>query len=148
MGIGWNRRLKRRKISQSYFSFFLSRRFHFTTFQLGTGSFSQFVLFLLINISLQPTFPSSSSFITSRQMFSKIFASSAVILALAFQVNAHAAVMPVMGVANPVRADVKRPNDAAPCGRGVDIAAGMESSEVAVADANGQISGTIVNFNR
>jgi len=53
-----------------------------------------------------------------------------------------------MGVANPVRKDVKRPNAAAPCGRGVDIAAGMASSQVAVADDNSQISGNIVNFNK
>jgi len=81
-------------------------------------------------------------------MFSKVFTSSAVVLALAFQVNAHAAVMPVMGVANPVRNDVKRPNAASPCGRGVDIAAGMNSAQVATADANGQFSGTVVNFNK
>jgi len=81
-------------------------------------------------------------------MFFKIFTSSTVVLALAFQFNAHAAIMPVMGVANPVRKDVKRPNAAAPCGRGVDIAAGMASSQVAVADDNGQISGNIVNFNK
>ena len=56
--------------------------------------------------------------------------------------------MPVMGVANPVRKDFKRPNAAAPCGHGVDISAGMASSQVVVADDNGQISGTIVNFNK
>jgi len=81
-------------------------------------------------------------------MFSKIFASSAVVLALAFQVNAHTTVIPMMGVASPTRDDIVRITDAAaPCGL-QNPATAMATAQVAMADANGQFSGTIQNFNR
>jgi len=81
-------------------------------------------------------------------MFSKVWTSAALLLALSLQVNAHAAVAPALGVSGtPVRNDVKRPNTASPCGAGVNIAAALGSSKAVAANAAGVIDATALNFN-
>ncbi|KAH9483576.1 hypothetical protein JR316_0003046 [Psilocybe cubensis] len=82
-------------------------------------------------------------------MFSRSFIQSALVLVFALQVHGHAAVAPVLGVSgNPVRADVKRPNNINPCGAGVNIASEFDSSTAAPADASGSFNGVVFNFNR
>jgi len=81
-------------------------------------------------------------------MFSKVWTSATLLLALSIQVNAHAAVAPALGVSgNPVRNDVKRPNTANPCGAGVNIASAIDSSTAVAASAAGVIDATATNFN-
>jgi len=80
-------------------------------------------------------------------MFSKILTSSALVLALALQVHAHAAVSPALGVSGtPVRADVQRPSDAEPCGT-IDIASALDSSTAVTASADGTVDATALDFN-
>lgn len=80
-------------------------------------------------------------------MFSKIFASATLVLALSMQVQGHAAVAPVLGVAGaPARKDVQRPSAAAACGK-TNVAATIDTSTPVVAAADGTFSATVTNFN-
>jgi len=80
-------------------------------------------------------------------MFSKLFTSAALVLALSLQVNAHAAIAPALGVAGaPVRNDVQRPSAAAGCGK-VNAASTIDTSTPVVADATGKFTVTVTNFN-
>jgi len=73
-------------------------------------------------------------------MYAKIWTSSLLVSALCLQVTAHATVSPVLGVQGAaVRADVKNPNTANPCGAGVNIASEFDSSTAATADASGSV---------
>ncbi|PPQ84906.1 hypothetical protein CVT25_004574 [Psilocybe cyanescens] len=81
-------------------------------------------------------------------MFSKVWTSAALVLALALQVSAHAAISPALGVkGTPVRNNVKRPNNANPCGSGVNIASTLDSSTAVTANAAGTINAVAINFN-
>jgi len=81
-------------------------------------------------------------------MFSKVWTSATLVLALCLQVNAHAAVSPALGVSGtPVRNDVKRPSTASPCGAGVNIASTIDSSTAVAANAAGTINADAINFN-
>ncbi|KIM47124.1 hypothetical protein M413DRAFT_440651 [Hebeloma cylindrosporum] len=81
-------------------------------------------------------------------MFSKIWTSAALVLALALQVTAHAAISPALGVAGtPVRNNVKRPNAKSPCGAGVNIANTIDTSTAVAANAAGSFKATAINFN-
>jgi len=81
-------------------------------------------------------------------MFSKIWTSAALVLALSLQVHAHAIVSPALGVSGtPIRADVKRPSAAEPCGAGVNIASALDSSTAVAASAAGAIDATAIDFN-
>ena len=80
-------------------------------------------------------------------MFSKVFASAAVLLAVSAQVNAHAAIAPALGVSGtPVRADVQRPSTAKPCGT-VNVAQNIDSSTPIQAAADGTFTATVTDFN-
>jgi len=80
-------------------------------------------------------------------MFSKVFTSTALLLALSLQVHGHAAIAPVLGVAGaPARSDVQRPSAAAPCGK-TNVAATIDTSTPVVAAADGTFSATVTNFN-
>jgi len=82
-------------------------------------------------------------------MFTKAFAIGALVLASCLEVNAHAAVSPVLGLAAaPARSDVKRPNARAPCGRNVDIATAIAASTPVQAAADGTFTMTVTNFNK
>jgi len=82
-------------------------------------------------------------------MFTKAFAIGALVLASCLEVNAHAAVSPVLGLAGaPARSDVNRPNTRAPCGRNVDIATAMAASTPVQAAADGTFTMTVTNFNK
>jgi len=78
-------------------------------------------------------------------MLSFISSSAAIGLILAIQAQGHALITPALG-GGTQRSDVKRPNNLAPCGRNVDIASLMSTSE-AVPVTNGQIAVTVTNFN-
>jgi len=81
-------------------------------------------------------------------MFSKIWTSAALVLALALQVTAHAAVAPALGVSGtPVRNNVKRPSTASPCGAGVNIASTIDTSTAVQANAAGSFKATAISFN-
>jgi len=61
---------------------------------------------------------------------------------------AHAGVSPQLGVdGTPVRSDVKRPSNKQPCGSGVDIASALDTSTAVLADQNGNVNVTVLNFN-
>lgn len=63
------------------------------------------------------------------------------------QVNAHAAIVPELGVSGtPVRGDVQRPSKAKPCGN-TNVASTLDSSTPVTAGANGQFTVTVTNFN-
>ena len=81
-------------------------------------------------------------------MFSKVFTSAALVLALVFQVSAHAAVAPALGVTGgkPVRANVQRPSTAKPCGN-VNVASTINSATTVAANAAGVFAVTGTNFN-
>jgi len=74
------------------------------------------------------------------------FISSAVCLVLALQAQGHAIVTPALG-GGTQRADVQRPTANAPCGKNVDIASLMATSQAAPVQ-NGAVSLTVTNFNR
>ncbi|KAK7049933.1 hypothetical protein VNI00_005363 [Paramarasmius palmivorus] len=77
--------------------------------------------------------------------FSKVFASSALVLALTLGAHAHAGVNPALGVnGNMARSDVKRPNNN--CG-GANVAASIDQSTPVQAAADGTFTATAVNFN-
>jgi len=82
-------------------------------------------------------------------MFSKILASSVLVLALCHQVTSHALVTPPLGVkGTPVRADVQRPSSANPCGAAVtDISTAIDSAMPVVVNANGSFHVTGTSFN-
>jgi len=83
-------------------------------------------------------------------MFSKIWTSAALVLALALQVSAHAAIAPALGVSGtgtPVRNDAKRPSANSPCGAGVNIANTIDTSTAAAANAAGSFKATAISFN-
>ncbi|KAF8903935.1 hypothetical protein CPB84DRAFT_1773746 [Gymnopilus junonius] len=81
-------------------------------------------------------------------MFSKLLTSSALVLALSLQAQAHAAVAPALGVSGtPVRNDVKRPSTAQPCGAGANIASEIDSSTAVTAAADGTFDTTAIDFN-
>jgi len=81
-------------------------------------------------------------------MFFKIWTFAILIVALALQAQAHAAVSPVLGVAGAVkRSDVKRPSVANPCGASVNIAGTIDKSTVVQAAADGSFTATAVDFN-
>ncbi|CAA7264422.1 unnamed protein product [Cyclocybe aegerita] len=82
-------------------------------------------------------------------MFSKLFTSGALVLALCLQrVSAHAAVAPALGVnGTPVRNNFRRPNNANPCGAGINIANAIDSSTAVAANAAGSFTATAINFN-
>ena len=80
-------------------------------------------------------------------MFSKVFASAAVLLAVSAQVSAHAAIAPALGVSGtPVRADVQRPSTAKPCGT-VNVASTIDTSTPIQAAADGTFTATVTDFN-
>lgn len=80
-------------------------------------------------------------------MFSKVFTLAAIALAFTSQVQAHAAVAPVLGVAAaPKRSDVQRPSTAKPCGN-ANIASTINTSTPVVAAADGTFTVTATNFN-
>ncbi|KAF9482281.1 hypothetical protein BDN70DRAFT_919205 [Pholiota conissans] len=80
-------------------------------------------------------------------MFSKVFTSAALVLALALQASAHAAVAPALGVAGTLkRANVQRPSTKKPCGR-VNIASTIDSSSAITASAAGTFTAVATNFN-
>jgi len=82
-------------------------------------------------------------------MFSKIWTSAALVLALALQVSAHAAISPALGVSGtPDRNNVKRPNANSPCGAGVNIANTIDTSTAVAADAAGSFNVVAISFNR
>lgn len=81
-------------------------------------------------------------------MFSKIWTSSVLILAICLQVNAHAAVAPAMGVEGDlIRADVQRPSAAHPCGSGVNIASEFDNSTAVAVDKTGSFKVNATCFN-
>lgn len=81
-------------------------------------------------------------------MFSKIWTFAILIIALALQAQAHAAVSPVLGVAGAAkRSDVQRPSAANPCGAGVNIAGTIDKSTAVQAAADGSFKATAVDFN-
>jgi len=81
-------------------------------------------------------------------MFSKIWTSAALVLALTLQVTAHAAVSPALGVSGtPVRNDVKRPSANSPCGAGVNIANTIDTSTAVAASAAGSFNADAISFN-
>lgn len=82
-------------------------------------------------------------------MFAKAWTSIVVLLAVSLEVQAHAAIAPVLGKgsAAPVRNDVTRPSKAAPCGAGVNVASALGQSTPIQAAADGTVTATITNFN-
>jgi hypothetical protein len=82
------------------------------------------------------------------KMFSKVFTSAALVLALVLQASAHAAVAPALGVAGgtPVRANVQRPSTAKPCGT-INIASTINSATTVAANAAGVFTVTGTDFN-
>jgi len=81
-------------------------------------------------------------------MFSKIWTSATLVLALALQVSAHAAVSPALGVSGtPVRDNVKRPNANSPCGAGVNIANTIDTSTAVAENAAGSFNVVAISFN-
>jgi len=80
-------------------------------------------------------------------MFAKTFLLSALaVLAMSAQVNAHAAITPMLGVnGTPARSDVQRPTAAKPCGN-ADLSK-VSSSTPVTAAADGSVSMNIQDFN-
>jgi hypothetical protein len=80
-------------------------------------------------------------------MLSNVLVAATLALTLSLQVNAHAAISPMLGVAGkPARSDVQRPSKASECGN-VDIAKTIDSSTAVQAAADGTFSATVTNFN-
>jgi len=78
-------------------------------------------------------------------MRSVISVSSALSLILALQAQGHAIITPALG-GGTARSDVQRPTNAAPCGRNIDVASLLSTSQ-AVPVTNGEIDAVITNFN-
>ncbi|KAF8191817.1 hypothetical protein BJ912DRAFT_1031473 [Pholiota molesta] len=80
-------------------------------------------------------------------MFSTVFTSAVLALALALQASAHAGVSPALGVTGTLaRANVQKPSTASPCGK-VDIASAIGTSTAVAADAAGSFNAVATNFN-
>lgn len=80
-------------------------------------------------------------------MFSKVFATVSVLLAVSVQISAHNIITPALGVTGTaVRADVQRPSTASPCGT-VDVASTIDTSTPVVADATGTFTTNSTDFN-
>jgi len=82
-------------------------------------------------------------------MFSKILASSVLVLALCHQVTSHAIVTPALGVKGTAkRANVQRPSSASPCGANVNnISNAIDSAMTVVVNANGSFNVNGTSFN-
>ncbi|KAJ7125755.1 hypothetical protein C8R43DRAFT_1240616 [Mycena crocata] len=81
-------------------------------------------------------------------MFSSVFTSAALVLALVIQANAHAMTSPALGISGlPKRSDVQRPSNKSPCGK-VDIASTIDKSTAVAAQADGSVFLNITNFNK
>jgi hypothetical protein len=79
-------------------------------------------------------------------MFPKVVAAATLALTLSIQVNAHAVIVPMLGVAGkPVRSDAQRPSANAPCGT-IDIAQTIDSSASVPAAADGSFNVNVTNF--
>jgi hypothetical protein len=80
-------------------------------------------------------------------MFSKSLIASIFLLASISSANAHAGVNPALGVKGQmVRSDVQRPSANTPCGT-VNVAQNLDSSTAVQADASGNFSPSITDFN-
>lgn len=80
-------------------------------------------------------------------MFSKVFSTVSVLLAVSAQISAHNIITPALGVTGTaVRADVQRPSTASPCGT-VDVASTIDTSTPVVADATGTFITNSTDFN-
>jgi len=80
-------------------------------------------------------------------MFSKVFATVSLLLAVSAQINAHAIMTPALGVnGTAVRNDVQRPSSSQPCGN-IDVASTIDASTAVVADANGTFITNATDFN-
>jgi len=80
-------------------------------------------------------------------MFSTLFTPLVLVLGLAIQVSAHAAIAPALGVKGaPVRADVQRPSTSSECGT-VNVASNIDSSQASVIAANGTFATSVTDFN-
>jgi len=81
-------------------------------------------------------------------MFSSLFSIVFLAAALSLKVSAHAGVTPALGVSGTfARSDVQRPSTASPCGAKANIAGTLDTSTPVIADANGQFTATVTNFN-
>ncbi|KAJ6458403.1 hypothetical protein C8R47DRAFT_951206, partial [Mycena vitilis] len=81
-------------------------------------------------------------------MFSSLLKSTAVVLALALHVNAHAMATPALGISGtPKRSDTQRPSTKSPCGT-VDIASNLDkAATVPVEDDGTTVNLNVTNFN-
>jgi len=122
------------QLTQDRFLFLLAFLLSFPLFQTITPSpYLELVLIPLHSRSI---------------MFSKIWTLAALVLVLALQVTAHAAISPALGVSGtPVRNDVKRPNANSPCGAGVNVANTIDKSTAVVANAAGSFQASAISFN-
>ena len=78
---------------------------------------------------------------------SKLFTTTTLVCALALKANAHAIILPALGVTGtPSRNDVQRPSAANECGN-VNVASTIGSSQTVQADANGQFTVQVEDFN-
>jgi len=80
-------------------------------------------------------------------MFSKVFATISVLLAVSSQVHGHAIIAPPLGVTGtPARSDVQRPSTASPCGT-INVASTLDTSTPVQAAADGTFTTTATDFN-
>ena len=80
-------------------------------------------------------------------MLSNSFIAFIFLVASISSVNAHAGLNPAIGIKGDiVRNDVQRPSPNSPCGN-VNIAQNLDNSTAVPADADGNFSPTIVDFN-
>jgi hypothetical protein len=80
-------------------------------------------------------------------MLSKSFIASIFLIASISSVDAHAGVSPALGVKGQLaRSDVQRPSANSPCGN-TNIPQNLDTSTAIQADANGNFSPTITDFN-
>ncbi|KAJ8508842.1 hypothetical protein ONZ45_g8901 [Pleurotus djamor] len=80
--------------------------------------------------------------------FSRIIATSAVVVGLSASAYGHAAAHPALGIKEPmVRSQVKRPNAVNPCGAGVNIANTINSADTIQVAADGTFSVVVENYN-
>ncbi len=80
-------------------------------------------------------------------MLSKSFIALIFFLTSISSVNAHAGVTPALGVKGQfTRNDVQRPSAKSPCGN-INISQNLDASTTVQADANGNFSPSITDFN-
>jgi len=81
-------------------------------------------------------------------VFSSVLKSTAIVLALALHASAHAMPSPALGVSGiPVRNDVQRPSNNAPCGN-VDIASNLDKSTAVPVESDGTtVMLNVTNYN-